>query len=130
MKNDTCVGLQVNNTKRLYGDADCQCGHVTGTKPYRCPKESDWIVELTQWHLVGPLLIALICCLEKRFRISRRRIKEFLDEWLGIKLAVGTISQSIHEMGRAVAPLATPLIEEAIHSGLMHVDETSWKERG
>ena len=68
-KSETCFGLQVINTKHLYGDTDCQCGHVTRTKPYRCPKESDWNVELTQWHLVGPLLMALICCLDKRFRM-------------------------------------------------------------
>ena len=129
-KSETCFGLQVINTKHLYGDTDCQCGHVTRTKPYRCPKESDWNVELTQWHLVGPLLMALICCLDKRFRMSRRRIKEFLHEWLGIELAVGTINQCIHEMGRAVAPLETQLIEEASQSGFMHADETSWKEQG
>ena len=129
-KSETCVGLQVTNTKHLYGDTSCQCGHVTRTKPYRCPKESDWNVELTQWHLVGPLLMALICCLDKRFRMSRRRIKEFLHDWLGIELAVGTINQCIHEMGRAVAPLETQLIEEVSQSGLMHADETSWKERG
>jgi len=129
-KSEPCVGLQVTYTKHLYGDTECQCGHITRTKPYRCPKDSDWNVELTEWHLVGPNLMALICCLDKRFRMSRRRIKEFLDEWLGIELAIGTINQCIHEMGRALAPLEAQLIEEASQSGFLHADETSWKEKG
>ena len=73
--------------------------------------------------------MALIYCLDKRFRMSRRRIKEFLHDWLGIELAVGSINQYIHEMGRAVAPLETQLVEEASQSGFIHADETSWKER-
>jgi hypothetical protein len=125
-----CIGLQVTNTKHLYGDTLCDCGHTTRTMPHRCEKESDWDVELTEWHLVGPLLMALICCLAKRMKMSRRRIKEFLHDWLGIKLCVGTINQCIHEMGRAVAPVEEQLIEEVNKSGLLHADETSWKELG
>ena len=127
---NACVGLQVTNTKHLYGDTLCDCGHTTRTMPHRCEKESNWNVELTEWRLVGPLLMALICCLAKRMRMSRPRIKEFLYDWPGIKLAVGTINQCIHEMGYAVSPVEDQLIKEARESNLLHADETPWKERG
>lgn len=125
-----CVGLQVTNTKHLYGDTLCDCGHTSRTMPHRCAKESDWDVELTEWHLIGPLLMALICCLAKRMRMSRLRIREFLHDWLGIKLTAGTINQCIHEMGRAVSPVEKQLIKEAEESNLLHADETPWKEQG
>ena len=31
------------------------------TEPNRCENEEDWDVELTEWHLVGPMLLSLIC---------------------------------------------------------------------
>ncbi|MCP4270199.1 MAG: IS66 family transposase [Candidatus Brocadiaceae bacterium] len=128
--NENKPGIQVTNTKHIYGDTICSCGQVNHTKPNRCDKETDWDVELTEWHLVGPLLMSLICFFALRMRMSRPRIKEFLQEWLGIELSTGTINQCIHESGRAVAPLKEQLIEELINSGLLNVDETSWKEKG
>ena len=61
-------------------------------------------------------------------RLSRKRIQEFND-WLGVWLSIGTINQCIHEAGRAMEPLEEQMIEEVQHSGLLHADETSWKER-
>ena len=127
--NEKEPGIRVTNTKHLYGDTICPCGHVTRTEPHRCGKESGWDVQLTEWRLVGPLLMALICSLALRMRLSRPRIREFLKDWLGLHLSVGTINQCIHESGRAVEPVEDQLIEEVIKSDLLNVDETSWKEK-
>jgi transposase len=127
---ETEAGIRVTNTKHIYGDTICPCGHATHTEPCRCQKEQGWDVQLTQWHLVGPLLMSLICCLALRMKLSRPRIQELLGEWLGLDLSVGTINQCIHESGRAVAPVEKQLIEEVIKSDLLHVDETSWKQGG
>jgi hypothetical protein len=127
--NEKAPGIRVTNTKHLYGDTICSCGHVTRTKPHRCQEESEWDVQLTEWRLVGPLLMALICSLALRMRLSRPRIREFLKDWLGLHLSVGTINQCIHESGRAVEPVEDQLIEEVIKSDLLNTDETSWKEK-
>jgi transposase len=65
--------------------------HVTQTKPGSCPDEPGWTVALTEWHLVGPMLAALVICLSLRLRLSQNRIREFLQDWLGITLSVGCI---------------------------------------
>jgi len=122
--------LKVTNTKHIYGDTICPCGHKNHTIPYRCEKEAEWDVEITQWNLIGPQLISLLCCLAFRMRLSRSRIQEFLLDWLGLRLSVGVINKSIHESGRAVSPVEDQLIEEVRKSNLLKVDETSWKERG
>jgi len=122
-------GLRVSHTKHLYGDTICACGHATRTLPHRCEKEPDWDVELTEWRLVGPMLAALIICLAKRMRLSRSRIRELLKDWLHLHLSVGTLNQCLHEGGRAAAPVEEQIIEEVHQSGLLNVDETSWKER-
>ncbi len=124
------LGLNVTHTKHLYGDTHCSCGHVTQTQPARCQPEEGWQVELTEWHLVGPTLASLIVCLALRMRLSRARIREFLYDWLSIKLSIGVINQTITEAGRASEPIEEQLIEEIRQSELLHADETGWKENG
>ena len=123
------LGLKVTHIKHLYGDTECICGHMTRSQPGRCESDPEWNVALTEWHLVGPMLSSLIVCLSVRMRLSRKRIQEFLNDWLGVWLSVGTINQCIHEAGRATEPLEEQMIEEVQSSGLLHADETSWKER-
>jgi hypothetical protein len=123
-------GLQVSHVKHVYGDSPCSCGHVTRTEPGRCEKEPGWGVELTEWHLVGPTLVTLIVCLSLRMRMSRPRIQEFLNDWLGIYLSVGVINQSITEGGRAAEPVEEQLIAEIQQAELLYADETGWKEQG
>jgi hypothetical protein len=79
---------------------------------------------------VGPGLAALIVALALRFRLSRARIQEFLGEWLGLELSLGTIHQTIHEASAAVAPAEEDLIQAVLDSDLLHADETPWPEHG
>lgn len=123
-------GLEVSHVKHIYGERCCSCGHVTQTKPGRCEDEPGWTVALTEWHLVGPTLASLIICLSMRMRLSRARIREFLQDWLGIILSIGCINQCITEGGRAAASLEEELIAEIQQSELLHADETGWKESG
>jgi len=122
-------GLKLTHIKHVYGDVECVCGHTTRTMPGRCESEPGWSVELTEWHLVGPMLESLIVCLSKRMRSSRPKVQEFLHDWLGLWLGTGTINQCIHEAGRAVEPLEDQMIEEIRRAELLNVDETPWKEK-
>ena len=124
------LGLKLTHIKHLYGDTECVCGHMTRTEPGRSETEPEWKVALTEWHLVGPMLASFIVCLAFRMRLSRARIQEFLNDWLGLWLGIGTINKCIHEAGRAAAPLEDQMVEEIQHSGLLHGDETPWKEWG
>lgn len=129
--NESNPGIRVTNTKHIYGDSICSCGHITRTMPKRCEVDSEWNVDITEWHIVGPKLMALICCLSLRKKISRRLIREFLIDWLCLPLSIGTINQCIHELGRAASPVVEKqLLEEVNNSGLLNVDETSWKQKG
>ena len=123
-------GITLTNIKHLYGDTVCPCGHVMHSVPHRCEKEEDRDVELSEWRLVGPMLMSLICCLALRMRLSRRRIGEFLHDWLRLRLSTGTINQCIHEAGRACEPLEESLLEKLRSAHLLYADETSWKQKG
>ena len=122
-------GLRLITTRHTYYEATCHCGHVTRDEPY-ChePHESLPDVVCSEWRLVGPGLAALIVCLAYRMRLSRARIREFLQDWLGLSLSVGTINNTLHESGAAALPIEDELIDAVVNSQLLHVDETSWME--
>ena len=124
-------GIVVVNTRHTYYESACPCGHVTQATPLRQPPDSLLPgVALSQWRLIGASLAALIVCLSFRMRLSRPRIREFLHDWLGIKLSVGSINKAIHESGRAAMPLENELLEEVLKSELLNVDETPWQQKG
>lgn len=87
-------------------------------------------VALSEWRLVGPGLAALSVALALRFRLSRARIREFLGEWRGLELSLGTIHQTIHEASAAVAPAQMERVQAILDSDLLHADDTSWPEHG
>jgi hypothetical protein len=125
------AGLEVVQSKHLYYEHACPCGHRTRAEPGHCPDDPAWTVPLSERHLAGPLLVALICALSLRMRLSRRRIQEFFADWFGLQLSVATINQCLHEAGRALEPVVEEqLLAEIRASDLLHADETSWKEHG
>ncbi len=125
------TGLEVTLTKHTYDECQCGCGHWTRAEPGRCEPEDGWKVELTEWHVAGPMLVAFIGFLAMRMRLSRARIREFLSDWLNLPMSIGTINQCVHEAGRALEPVVKDEIMSAVREAeLLHADETSWKESG
>jgi hypothetical protein len=124
-------GLELTHTRHIYMDCQCVCGHWTRAEPGRCADEEGWTVALSEWHLVGPTLVSLICALNLRLRCSRARIQEFLHDWLQVDLCTATINQCIHEAGRAVEPVVNEQIEPVVREAeLVYADETGWKQNG
>jgi transposase len=122
-------GIHVTNTKHTYYETTCDCGHCTQQSPNRQVSHAltpDII--LSEWRLVGPGLAALIVCLAYRMRLSRKRTREFLYDWLALEISVGTINATLHESGAAALPIEDELVQAVQDSGLLHVDETSWRE--
>jgi transposase len=124
-------GLTLWVVDHRYYETPCACGHRTRAEAGQGVVDPLLTgIELSEWRLVGPGLAALIVALALRFRLSRARIQEFLGEWLGLKLSIGTIHQTIHEASAAVAPAEEELIQAVLDSDLLQADETSWPEQG
>lgn len=122
-------GLTLWVVDHRYYEVPCVCGHRTRAGAGQGVVDPLLAgIELSEWRLVGPGLAVLIVALAYRFRLSRARIREFLGEWLGLDLSVGTIHQTLHEAGAAVAPVEDELVEAVLASTLLHADETPWPE--
>lgn len=125
------LGIRVTHTKHLFYEFSCPCGHHTRHSPWRAEDEGLWEgIGLSEWRLVGPTLGALIVALTYRARMSRARTQEFLRDWLGIELSVGTLQRSVEEAARAAAPVEEELVAEVLESALLHADETPHPEHG
>ncbi len=85
---------------------------------------------MTERCLVGPMLATFIAALSLRFRLSRRKIQEFLADWLALELGTATIERCIHEFGLASEPVVEQLIEDVRAAEIVHLDETPWYQRG
>ena len=125
----TRPGLHLHVIDHRYLEVSCPCGHHTRAQPAQGAVAPELgAIAVQEWRLVGPGLATLIVALNRRFRLSRARIREFLHDWLGVQLSVGTLHQTLHEVGAVVAPAEAQLIAEAQASGLLHADETSWPQ--
>jgi hypothetical protein len=127
-------GIQVVCSLHHYYAGKCSCGHETKAQPgvgvsSRLEgRKKDLTV--TEYTIVGPRLATFITALSVRYRMSRAKIKEFLQDWLHIELSVGTIDKSIREAGVACFPIVETLVEELQEAEVLHLDETPWHEKG
>ena len=87
-------------------------------------------LKLQEYILVGPMLATLIASLAVRYRMSRRKIQEFLQDWTNTSLSTGTIDRCVREAGIACMPVVEQLIDELQDAEIIHVDETPWYEKG
>ena len=125
------TGLQLCNTRHSLFAGTCRCSHVTRAVPFRSGDDCQWHnTDVAEWRLIGPSLAAMIVMLALRMRLSRARIQEFFDEFIGLSLSTGVIDQTIREAGRASQPIEETLVAEIQQAALLYIDETPWKESG
>ncbi len=127
-------GLKVVCQLHHYYQGSCNCGHQSKSKP---GEGTTSVIEgrsrdlkLTEYVLVGANLATLIASLGVRYRLSRVKIREFLADWLGVELSVGTIDRCIREAGIACEPVVEELLIQLQQADILHVDETPWYQKG
>ncbi len=94
------IGLSGSYAKYIFGIIVCDCGYETASTPYRADKEPYWTVEMGEWRLIGPMLLAFIVFAKLRLHLTISKTKELLEYWFGISLSKGSI-RALLEAGRA-----------------------------
>jgi IS1 family transposase len=122
------IGISGTYTKHIFGKIACCCGYETEAMPYHAEQEGCWSVEMGEWRLIGPMLASFIVFAKLRLHLTISKTRELLRYWLGISLSKGSINKVLLEAGRATSCLQPELIAALRTSGLLHIDETSWKE--
>ncbi|MBD3160918.1 MAG: IS66 family transposase, partial [Candidatus Eisenbacteria bacterium] len=106
---------------RLHADLCPHCGTVTRAGlPEGVPSGS-----------FGPRLMALVCLLHGRYRVSLRNIEEFLSDAFGVEVSLGSLKNMEDKVSEALAPPVEELHEAVKASDVpANADETSWREKG
>ena len=127
-------GLRIVTQLHHYYRTTCSCGHCTHAKPgtgrISVVEGRSKNLQLTEYVLVGPLLATFIASLSVRYRMSRTKIREFLQDWSNTELSIGTIDRCIRETGIACVPVVEELVEQLQQADILHLDETHWYESG
>jgi hypothetical protein len=122
-------GLGLSVTRHLPFEVICRCGHRTRYRSPRAAVPGEWQgAGVDRQQLLGPRLAALIVLLSLRYRLSRAKLRELLQELLGLELSIGLIDQTLRQSAGQVAPVEEALLQAVEQSLLLHVDETGWSE--
>jgi IS1 family transposase len=128
------MSIQVSATRHSYFAVRCSCGHETLAHPGVGPRSEiegrKRNLRMSERCLVGPMLATFIAALSLRCRLSRRKIQEFLRDWLNLELSAATIERCVHEFGLASEPVVERLVEDVRAAQIVHLDETPWYQRG
>lgn len=127
-------GLRIVTQLHHYYRTTCSCGHCTHAKPgtglVSVVEGRSKDLQLTEYVLVGVFLATFIASLSVRYRMSRTKIQEFLNDWTNTELSIGTIDRCIRETGIACVPVVEELVEQLQQADILHLDETHWYESG
>jgi transposase len=124
-------GLRLWVTQHRFWEAACGCGHCSRYQPPRALVLPEWQgARVDAQQMLGPRLAGLIVMLCLRYRLSRAKVRELLWELLGLQVSAGLIDQTIRQSAGQVAAVEDLLLEEIERAGLLHLDETPWRESG
>jgi transposase len=94
----------------------CACGVTTcGTLP-----------EGTPAGMMGPRLLALVAILTANCHVSRRKVRDLLQDVLGVRISLGTLSESEEVVANAVEAPVEEARQSAMAAKVKHADGTTW----
>lgn len=110
------IKASVTEYQRLSGRCD-KCGKVhVGQLPAGLPP-----------GILGPRAMAAVSVLSGKYRLSKRQVEELLQDFAGLKISLGTVSNT---EGRVSSALADPVDEAKAHvkqQPVVSADETGHK---
>ena len=81
-------------------------------------------------HVIGPRLAALMSYLVGRHHLSRRGVREFVEDALGVPISLGTVGVLERQTAAALAAAHDEAGAAVRTAAARNVDETGWKQAG
>ena len=126
--------IRLGCTLHRYHSIVCECGHENRARPGEGfvseieGRKRD--LKLSENRLIGPMFATFIAALNRKYRMSRNQIRQYLVDWFGFRVSTGTICQCVREAGVACYPVVDELIEELQEEKKVNLDETPWYQKG
>jgi transposase len=98
----------------------CPRGHVTRAElPAEAPRRA-----------FGPSVDAAVATLMTVYRMSRRRVPDFMKDFFGLTMCPGSVVKCQQAVSQAIAKSVEEAHTEAKAVGVKYCDETGWSEAG
>jgi transposase len=150
---------EVNKVECVLPQSTCECGgnvSVDYSKPWRhqkvdLPKIMPDITEYQMhagccdacgakyraelpngvgYHMLGPRAMSFLAQLSSTYNVTRKKIQKLFQEWFGIKISLGCISESEGRISEYLQECYNVLEAELKKQMYLNADETSHKESG
>jgi transposase len=76
----------------------------------------------------GPRLTAVIALLSGRYRLSRREVRQLLQDLWQVRLSVGAVLRQEQAQSAALAPLVEEVRAAVQQADVVNLDETGWRQ--
>src|SRR5438067_1093617 len=76
----------------------------------------------------GPRLTAVIALLSGRYRLSRREVRQLLQDLWQVRLSLGAVLRQEQAQSAALAPIVEAARAAVQHAAVVNMDETGWRE--
>jgi transposase len=76
----------------------------------------------------GPRLTAVIALLSGRYRLSRREVRQLLQDLWSIRLSLGAVVRQEQAQSAALAPVVEEAQAAIQQAGVVNMDETGWRQ--
>jgi len=76
----------------------------------------------------GPRLTAVVALLSGRYRLSRREVRQVLQDLWGVRLSLGAVVRQEQAQSTALAPVVQEVRAAVQQADVVNVDETGWRQ--
>jgi len=76
----------------------------------------------------GPRLVAVLALLTGRYRLSRREVRQVLQDLWGVRLSLGAVTAQERAQSAALAPVVAEVRTAVQQADVVNVDETGWRQ--
>jgi transposase len=77
---------------------------------------------------VGPRLTAVIALLSGRYRLSRREVRQLLQDLWAVRVSLGAVVRQEQAQSAALAPVVEEARAAVQQAAVVNMDETGWRE--
>ena len=75
----------------------------------------------------GPRLVAVLALLTGRYRLSRREVRQVLQDLWGVRLSLGAVTAQEQAQSAALAPVMAEVRAAVQQADVVNLDETGWR---
>src|SRR5919206_2730204 len=76
----------------------------------------------------GARLTAVVALLSGRYRLSRREVRQLLQDWWAVRVSLGAVVRQEQALSAVLAPVVEEARAAVAEAAVVNIDETGWRQ--